>query len=48
MANPVAGMRDGLARLAGFRRGAGRDEREPDREPAFDLLERAPERAAVY
>ena len=38
------GWRDGLRRLAGFRRGAGRG---PDREPAFDLLERAPERAAV-
>ena len=47
MASPAAGMRETLRCLAGFRRGAGRAGREPDREPAFDLLERAPERAAV-
>ena len=47
MASPAAGMGDGLGRLACFRRGAGLTERDPDREPAFDLVERAPERAAV-
>ena len=40
-------MADGLRR-AGLRRAAeGRAVRAPPREPAFDLLERAPERAAV-
>ncbi len=47
IASPVAGMREALRRLAGLRRGAGLAARDPDREPAFDLLERAPERAAV-
>ena len=47
MASPAAGTGDALRRLTGLRRGAGRAARDPDFEPAFDLLERAPERAAV-
>src|SRR5689334_4558133 len=41
---PADETADGLRRGAGLRRAAGR---APPREPAFDLLERAPERAAV-
>jgi hypothetical protein len=41
---PADEMAEGLRRAAGLRRGA---ERDPAREPAFDLLERAPDRAAV-
>jgi hypothetical protein len=41
-------MADWLWRRAGLRRAAeGRAARDPLREPAFDLLERAPDRAAV-
>jgi hypothetical protein len=44
---PADEMADGLRR-AGLRRAAeGRGGRAPPREPAFDLLERAPDRAAV-
>ena len=46
--SPAAAMRDGAApfgRLPARARAA--PARVPDREPAFDLLERAPERAAV-
>ena len=41
---PAAEIGEGLRRGAGFRRGVVRD---PAREPAFDLLERAPDRATV-
>ena len=45
---PAAEMREVLRCAAGFRRGAdGRAGRDPPREPVFDLLERAPDRAAV-
>ena len=45
---PADEMADGLRRRAGLRRGAkGRAGRDPPREPAFDLLERAPDRPAV-
>src|ERR1700682_484363 len=48
-ATPAAAIPCPLGRrLADFRRGAaGRAGREPDREPAFDLLVRAPDRVAV-
>src|SRR4029077_7030979 len=45
---PADEMADGLWRRADLRRSAeGRAGRDPPREPAFDLLERAPDRAAV-
>jgi len=44
---PADVMADGLRRRAGLRRGAeGRDGRDAPREPAFDLVERVPDRAA--
>jgi hypothetical protein len=47
-AAPADVMADGLRRRAGLRRGAeGRDGRDAPREPAFDLVERVPDRAAV-
>jgi hypothetical protein len=45
---PAAETAEGLLRRAGLRRAAeGRAGREPPRDPGFDLVERAPERAAV-
>ena len=47
IADPAVLIGDGERRGAGFRRGAGRAGRLVPREPVFDLVERAPERAAV-
>src|SRR4029079_17506717 len=45
---PADEIADGLRRRGGLRRGAkGRAGRDLPREPAFDLLEREPDRAAV-